>query len=99
LQSFKIGRVAEWLGRGLQNLLQRFESASDLRVNTLYKIKIMGVTRLKRKDRRNKTTSRLEVQFLKLATNIELGSRSAEKKDSQIAKNNAVLAKAVAASK
>jgi len=38
----------------------------------------MGVTRLKRKDRKNKTTSRLEVQFLKLATNIELGSRSAE---------------------
>jgi hypothetical protein len=52
----------------------------------------MGVTRLKRKDRRNKTFSRLEVQFLKLATNIELGSRSAEKKDSQITKNNAVLA-------
>ena len=52
----------------------------------------MGFTRLKRKDRRKKTTSRLEVQFLKLATNIELGSRSAEKKDSQIAKNNAVLA-------
>ena len=52
----------------------------------------MGVTRLKRKDRRNKTFSRLEVQFLKLATNIELGSRSAERKDSQIAKNNAVLA-------
>ena len=24
------GRVAEWLGRGLQNLVQRFESASDL---------------------------------------------------------------------
>ena len=23
-------RVAEWLGRGLQNLVQRFESASDL---------------------------------------------------------------------
>jgi len=56
----------------------------------------MGVTRLKRKDRRNKTFSRLEVQFLKLATNIELGSRSAEKKDSQIAKNNAVLAIAAA---
>ena len=56
----------------------------------------MGVTRLKRKERRNKTFSRLEVQFLKLATNIELGSRSAEKKDSQIAKNNAVLAIAAA---
>lgn len=24
------GRVAEWLGRGLQNLVQRFESARDL---------------------------------------------------------------------
>ena len=24
------GRMAEWLGRGLQNLLQRFEPASDL---------------------------------------------------------------------
>ena len=52
----------------------------------------MGVTRLKRKDRKNKTTSRLEVQFLKMATNLEPGSRSAEKKDNQIAKNNAVLA-------
>ena len=26
----EIGQVAEWLGRGLQNLLQRFESALDL---------------------------------------------------------------------
>ncbi len=26
-----IGRVAEWLGRGLQNLVQRFESARDLK--------------------------------------------------------------------
>ena len=25
------GHVAEWLGRGLQNLVQRFESARDLR--------------------------------------------------------------------
>ncbi|MDO3626078.1 spore protein [Mucilaginibacter sp. BT774] len=56
----------------------------------------MGVTRLKRKDRRNKTVSRLEVQGLKLATNIELGSRSKEPKHSQIDKNNAALAKAVA---
>ena len=52
----------------------------------------MGVTRLKRKDRKNKTTSRLEVQFLKLATDLEPGSRSAELKNSQIAKNNAALA-------
>ncbi len=28
--SMENGRMAEWLGRGLQNLLQRFESASDL---------------------------------------------------------------------
>ena len=56
----------------------------------------MGVTRLKRKDRRNKTFSRLEVQFLKLATNIEPGSRSAESKHSQIAKNNAILAQVAA---
>jgi len=57
----------------------------------------MGVTRLKRKDRKNKTVSRLEVQFLKLATNLEPGSRSAEPKHSQIAKNNVALAKAIAA--
>lgn len=53
----------------------------------------MGVTRLKRKDRKNKTTSRLEVQFLKLGRNIEVGSRSQEPKASQITKNNEVLAK------
>jgi hypothetical protein len=52
----------------------------------------MGVTRLKRKDRRNKTFSRLEVQFLKNATNLEPGSRSAESPNNQIAKNNAALA-------
>ena len=55
----------------------------------------MGVTRLKRKDRKNKTTSRLEVQALKLATNIENGSRSAEPKNSQIRKNNAAIDKAL----
>ncbi|WP_442795292.1 spore protein [Pelobium manganitolerans] len=52
----------------------------------------MAVTRLKRKDRRNKTTSRLEVQFLKNATNVENGSRSREPKNSQVIKNNEVLA-------
>jgi hypothetical protein len=82
--------VAEWLGRGLQNLLQRFESALDL--GKQLKNKVMAVTRLKRKDRRNKTVSRLEVQFLKNATNIENGSRSKEPKHSQVVKNNAVLA-------
>jgi len=55
----------------------------------------MGVTRLKRKDRKNKTVSRLEVQELKLATNIELGSRSKEPKNSQLTKNNAAIAKAL----
>ena len=29
------GRVAEWLGRGLQNLVQRFESALDLKLKYL----------------------------------------------------------------
>ncbi|GGH14047.1 spore protein [Sphingobacterium alkalisoli] len=53
----------------------------------------MGVTRLKRKDRRNKTVSRVEVQFLSLGRNIELGSRSKMPKHSQIVKNNAVLDK------
>ncbi len=51
----------------------------------------MAVTRLKRKDRRNKTVSRLENQHLKMASNLEIGSRSKEPKNSQIAKNNAVL--------
>lgn len=51
----------------------------------------MGVTRLKRKDRRNKTVSRVEVQFLKLGTNVELGSRSKMKADNQIVKNDAIL--------
>ncbi|MEE1885217.1 spore protein [Pedobacter flavus] len=52
----------------------------------------MAVTRLKRKDRKNKTVSRLEVKFLKLATNIEKGSRSAQSTTDQLAKNNAILA-------
>ena len=32
---FNDGRVAEWLGRGLQNLVRRFESARDLRIKLL----------------------------------------------------------------
>lgn len=56
----------------------------------------MAVTRLKRKDRKNKTTSRLEVKTLKLATNLELGSRSRQSTTDQLAKNNAILAKLVA---
>jgi hypothetical protein len=94
LHSLKKGRMAEWLGRGLQNLLQRFESASDL------KEKIKKITkRLKRKDRRNKTVSRMEVQFLKLGRNLETGSRSKESATSQLSKNNAVLAQIVAQAK
>lgn len=59
----------------------------------------MGVTRLKRKDRKNKTVSRLEVQFLKIGRNIETGSRSKESASSQVAKNNAVLAQIEAQAK
>ncbi|WP_256013600.1 spore protein [Desertivirga xinjiangensis] len=59
----------------------------------------MGVTRLKRKDRKNKTVSRLEVQFLKLGRNLEIGSRSKESAKSQIVKNNEVLAKIEAQAK
>ena len=57
----------------------------------------MAVTRLKRKDRYNKNVSRLEVKTLKLATNLELGSRSKQSKTDQLAKNNAILAKLTAA--
>ncbi|RZK56807.1 spore protein [Pedobacter frigiditerrae] len=57
----------------------------------------MAVTRLKRKDRYNKNVSRLEVKTLKLATNLELGSRSKQSKTDQLAKNNAILAQLVAA--
>jgi len=59
----------------------------------------MGVTRLKRKDRRNKTTARLEVQFLKLGRNVELGTRSKMPKGSQITKNNEILDKLAAEAK
>lgn len=56
----------------------------------------MAVTRLKRKDRRNKTFAKLDVKFLKLATNIELGTRSKQSSKDQLAKNNAVLAQLTA---
>lgn len=56
----------------------------------------MAVTRLKRKDRRNKTFAKLDVKFLKLATNIELGTRSKQSSKDQLAINNAVLAKLTA---
>jgi hypothetical protein len=57
------------------------------------KVKTMAVTRLKRKDRKNKNTSRQEVKTLKLATNLELGSRSRQSTTDQLAINNAILAK------
>jgi len=41
----------------------------------------------------------MEVQFLKLGRNIENGSRSTEPANSQIRKNNAVLAAIEAAAK
>jgi len=59
----------------------------------------MAVTRLKRKDRKNKNTSRLEVKTLKLATNIELGSRSRQPKTDQLAKNNIILDQLTAAAR
>ncbi|NQD70214.1 spore protein [Sphingobacterium shayense] len=59
----------------------------------------MGVTRLKRKDRRNKTVARVEVQFLKLGRNIELGSKSEMPKHSQITKNDEILNKLAAQAK
>jgi len=57
----------------------------------------MGVTRLKRKDRRNKVVAKNEVQFLKLGRNLEVGSRSKMSANSQIAKNAELLAKLEAA--
>ncbi len=41
----------------------------------------------------------MEVQFLKLGRNVELGSRSEMPKDSQITKNNEILDKLTAEAK
>ncbi len=40
-KNFKLphGRVAERLGRGLQNLVQRFKSARDLKQSTLSRLR------------------------------------------------------------
>ncbi len=59
----------------------------------------MGVTRLKRKTRKNKTVSRLEVQFLKQGSNIESGSKSKESAKSQVVKNSEILNNLEASSK
>lgn len=56
----------------------------------------MGVTRLKRKDRRNKVVAKNEVHFLKLGRNIEKGSRSKMSPKDQIVKNDAILAQLTA---
>lgn len=79
--------MAEWLGGGLQNLIQRFESAPDLIIR-----KKMAVTRLKRKDRKNKVVAKREQADIRLRTSLEIGDRSAESPNSQIVKNREVLA-------
>lgn len=56
----------------------------------------MAVTRLKRKDRRNKNVAKNEVQFLSLGSNIEKGSRSKMSPNSQIVKNDNILNKLAA---
>ena len=53
----------------------------------------MSVTRLKRKDRRNKNVAKMEVQFLSLGSNLEKGSRSKMSPNSQIVKNDTILNK------
>lgn len=52
----------------------------------------MGVTRLKRKDRRNKMFSRMETQVKKLGTNIEIGSRAISEKTHLAVQNRAAIA-------
>lgn len=53
----------------------------------------MAVTRLKRKDRKNKTVSRLTEQGKKQGTNLEIGSKAVRTNgDKQMAKNNEAIA-------
>lgn len=59
----------------------------------------MAVTRLKRKDRRNKNVAKNEVQFLSLGSNIEPGSRSKMSPNNQIVKNDIILNELAAALK
>jgi hypothetical protein len=51
----------------------------------------MAVTRLKRKDRLNKTVSRLETQRKKMGTNIEIQNRSEESVNSLVSKNRIAI--------
>ncbi len=59
----------------------------------------MGVTRLKRKDRMNKTVSRLWNQMIKKNTDKSIGSRAATPTniDKQKKANNVIIAKIKAA--
>jgi hypothetical protein len=41
--TLKKGPVAEWLGRGLQNLVQRFESARDLTLGSCQNTSILAI--------------------------------------------------------
>lgn len=52
----------------------------------------MAVTRLKRKDRKNKVVAKQDLANIKLMTNLEAGSRSVESPNSQVVKNREVLA-------
>ncbi|HEY9561348.1 MAG TPA: spore protein [Anseongella sp.] len=52
----------------------------------------MAVTRLKRKDRKNKVVAKQQVARIKQMTNLETGSRSKEKASSQVVKNREVIA-------
>lgn len=53
---------------------------------------VMAVTRLKRKDRKNKVVAKQDLANIKLMTNLEAGSRSVESPNSQVVKNREVLA-------
>jgi len=52
----------------------------------------MAVTRLKRKDRKNKVVAKREQADIRLRTSLEIEDRSVESPNSQIAKNREVLA-------
>ncbi|QEC52836.1 hypothetical protein EDD80_10532 [Anseongella ginsenosidimutans] len=52
----------------------------------------MAVTRLKRKDRKNKVVAKREQADIKLRTSLEIGDRSEESASSQVVKNREVIA-------
>lgn len=59
----------------------------------------MAVTRLKRKDRKNKVVAKQEQANIKLMTSLEKGDKSKESPRSQVVKNREVLAELEAESK